>query len=323
MTSLDSLDRMTTDSTKFVSVIMAARNAADTIGEAIASVLAQTHSSFELLICDDASTDATASVLDAVSDPRIKIVRNLSQLGPGASRDLAMSGSTAPWIAFIDADDAWEPVRLQAMLQAAESHGVDLVFDNIMTCRTGTDGRLSPFRKIRRPGVFGAEGTSVAISPTQLVGSERLICQPLFTRRLLTNTGARHSRHPYGEDTFFLLKLLSGRPALAYLPGAMYLYRLSNDSASNNPDRFRLLLEILYDSLPEFRLDSAMHGELERKIARLERQGRELELKRALKQLDFPKALRIFVRSPRTLLDVAGHAFRVQAWRVMAAIGRH
>ena len=48
-----------TSSSKFVSVIMAAYNAEETIEAAIRSILLQTHDNFELIICDDASTDNT------------------------------------------------------------------------------------------------------------------------------------------------------------------------------------------------------------------------------------------------------------------------
>src|ERR1035437_5216499 len=56
-----------------VTVLMAAHNAADFIGQAVESVLAQTYEHFELLVVVDGSTDSTAELVRSCADPRVKL----------------------------------------------------------------------------------------------------------------------------------------------------------------------------------------------------------------------------------------------------------
>src|SRR5690606_165698 len=113
-----------------VSVVMPAYNAAGTLLESVRSVLSQSMSELELIVCDDASTDATSELLKTIDDPRLKYIRNLSNLGPGASRDNAIDQASAPWIALIDADDVWLPKRLERLLEAAQEAPDRLIFDD-------------------------------------------------------------------------------------------------------------------------------------------------------------------------------------------------
>ncbi|HEX4352735.1 MAG TPA: glycosyltransferase family 2 protein, partial [Polyangiales bacterium] len=75
----------------FVSVLMPVYNPGRFLAEAIESVLAQTHSAFELIAIDDASTDGSADVLRAFAerDPRVKVFRQPQNLGIVAARNRA------------------------------------------------------------------------------------------------------------------------------------------------------------------------------------------------------------------------------------------
>ncbi|MGH8224077.1 MAG: glycosyltransferase family 2 protein, partial [Woeseiaceae bacterium] len=117
-----------------ISVVMPARNAARTIGEAMRSVLAQSCADLELIVCDDASTDDTRRVAASVADDRVRILEQARNAGPGAARDRAIEAARGEWIAVIDADDAWAPDRLQRLLDAAGADGRRMVFDDILVC---------------------------------------------------------------------------------------------------------------------------------------------------------------------------------------------
>lgn len=102
---------------RLVSVIMPVRNRARLIARAIASVRAQHHTSWELLVVDDGSTDDTAEVVEAIAalDPRVVLVRQ-EQAGVSAARNAGIARARGVAIAFLDSDNVWLPEHLSACL---------------------------------------------------------------------------------------------------------------------------------------------------------------------------------------------------------------
>ena len=99
-----------------VSIIMAAYNAIDHIGESIQSVLHQTYQNWELIICDDASEDGTWDFLDTLDDDRIHLSRNDKNMGASRSRNECLAAANGDFIAVLDADDIWHPEKLEVQL---------------------------------------------------------------------------------------------------------------------------------------------------------------------------------------------------------------
>lgn len=105
-----------------VTVVMPAYEASAFVGDAIRSVLAQTYRSFELLVVDDGSTDATAEVARNASagDPRVHVT-SVAHAGPARARNVALAAARGRVLAFLDADDAWEPDHLATMVPALDA----------------------------------------------------------------------------------------------------------------------------------------------------------------------------------------------------------
>lgn len=101
-----------------VSVIMPAFNAESTIAESIKSVLNQTYTDWELIIINDNSTDNTYSVVEQYSQNDTRIITRSINENRGVSfvRNLAISLSSAKFIAFLDSDDLWHPLKLEIQL---------------------------------------------------------------------------------------------------------------------------------------------------------------------------------------------------------------
>jgi glycosyltransferase involved in cell wall biosynthesis len=103
-------------STPLVSVVMAAKDYARFLPAAVESVVAQTVADWELLVIDDGSTDATpAAVRPYLADPRVKYVRS-DRLGQSRAKNLGIGLSRGRFVAFLDADDAWRPTKLEKQL---------------------------------------------------------------------------------------------------------------------------------------------------------------------------------------------------------------
>jgi glycosyltransferase involved in cell wall biosynthesis len=96
--------------------------------ETIDSVLAQTWADFEYVIVDNRSTDTTAEIAQkaAAMDDRVRVVSELEQ-GISPARNHGVRVTTAPLIAFVDADDVWEPTFLQRAAAALEAAPCEVV----------------------------------------------------------------------------------------------------------------------------------------------------------------------------------------------------
>ncbi|WP_172461760.1 glycosyltransferase family 2 protein [Dyella jiangningensis] len=125
-----------------VSVVMPAYNAQAYIRGAVLSVLSQSYASWELLIVDDASTDGTAALVDALAaaDDRIRVIHAEVNAGVAAARNTAMAAARGSHIAFLDSDDAWHSSKLEWQMRHMEETGSRVCYAPYD--RVGEDGRL-------------------------------------------------------------------------------------------------------------------------------------------------------------------------------------
>ena len=113
---------MTATAAPRVSVLLAVHNGADYLPAAIDSILGQTFTDFELLIVDDASTDATPSVIGACRDPRVRVVRNDTNLGLTRSLNRGLALARGALVARQDADDVSHRERLGKQARFLDAH---------------------------------------------------------------------------------------------------------------------------------------------------------------------------------------------------------
>lgn len=97
--------------TPLISVIMPLYNAERFVGESIENVLRQTVGDFELIVIDDASTDASAEIARAYAakDDRIVLMHNELNSGAARTRNRALDAARGKFITFMDADDLCSP----------------------------------------------------------------------------------------------------------------------------------------------------------------------------------------------------------------------
>jgi len=88
-----------------ISVVLPVYNGAASLEEAVTSILQQTYANFELIIVNDASTDATSEILQKFDDCRIRLITNPTNLGLTKSLNIGINAARAPYIARMDADD--------------------------------------------------------------------------------------------------------------------------------------------------------------------------------------------------------------------------
>jgi glycosyltransferase involved in cell wall biosynthesis len=105
-----------------VSVLMTTWNGAAFIAEAIASVLAQSFTDFELIVVDDGSTDETGQVLAGIGDRRLRVLRQAMNGGVVAARNVGFAAARGRYVAALDHDDLSHPQRLARQVAYLEAH---------------------------------------------------------------------------------------------------------------------------------------------------------------------------------------------------------
>ncbi|MFZ4435099.1 MAG: glycosyltransferase family A protein [Flavobacterium psychrophilum] len=98
----------------FFSVIIPVYNKERFLEKTINSVLNQSFTNFELLLINDGSTDNSLALLNQFTDKRIRLISQTNQ-GVSAARNLGIQEAKSPYLAFLDADDIWEPDHLETM----------------------------------------------------------------------------------------------------------------------------------------------------------------------------------------------------------------
>ncbi|MFW7420205.1 glycosyltransferase family 2 protein [Vagococcus fluvialis] len=108
-----------------VSIIMPTFNSIEFVEETIISILNQTYENWELLICDDMSTDGTVEFIENSfkSENRIKIYSTKKNSGAAVARNISLDNALGRYIAFIDSDDIWLSTKLEKQIKFMEKNG--------------------------------------------------------------------------------------------------------------------------------------------------------------------------------------------------------
>jgi glycosyltransferase involved in cell wall biosynthesis len=113
-----------------ITAVIPAYNCQRWLGAAIESCLTQTRPPDEILVMDDASTDATCAV--ARGYPGVRVIENAVNVGQAANRNRAVAAARSAYIAFLDADDLWLPHKLERQLGAlARDSGAAIVMTHV------------------------------------------------------------------------------------------------------------------------------------------------------------------------------------------------
>ena len=104
-----------------VSVVIPLFEKGPYVARAVQSVLRQTMSPREIIIVDDGSTDNGPRIVQAINDPRIRLIRQRNA-GVSAARNNGIAACDTPWVALLDADDEWKPGFLGAIAARSLRH---------------------------------------------------------------------------------------------------------------------------------------------------------------------------------------------------------
>jgi glycosyltransferase involved in cell wall biosynthesis len=201
-----------------VSVVIPVHNGAGTVARALESALAQRHPAVEVVVADDGSTDDTRVVAGRYGD-RVRVVTQPNR-GAAAARNLGICEARGEFLAFLDADDLWEPGALE--LQAAA-----------MSASPTPDVVLGHVRLAVRPE---AAGGFVPAGPPYVSYS---IDGALFRRSVFDRVGTFDPALRFGEDVDWFLRAREAGIPMSVLPETTLVYRRhgGNMTAGKDPSQ--------------------------------------------------------------------------------------
>jgi glycosyltransferase involved in cell wall biosynthesis len=202
----------------FFSVIVPAYNAAAYLGEALASVAAQSQADFECIVIDDGSTDATAEIARSCGDQRFRVISIHHGGSPGRARNIGINAATGSYVAFLDADDLWAPEKLRRFYDHLQTSGATLVFSNGFAVDERGD-RVSELLSRRMKPVFPPRDPLLVLTNILPVAS-------VAVRRTVVLA------HPFSEDPamrgaedYILWLKINASHELHYIGDPLLLYR--------------------------------------------------------------------------------------------------
>lgn len=209
-----------------VSIITPTYNSSSYIESAVTSIINQTYTNWELLIVDDCSSDKTLTIASefAKLDSRITIFRNNKNMGAAAARNLAMSHAKGDFLAFLDSDDIWHPMKLSKQLDFMRKNNIAFSFTS--------------YEVIDRHGVPSGKLIDCASKRVfnykdMLAKKATLGCSTVMLNRLMVGNISMPSIRT-GQDYALWLSILKKGLSAHLLPETLTFYRITPGSISSN-----------------------------------------------------------------------------------------
>ena len=208
-----------------ISVVIPTYNRAELLKNSINSVLTQTYRDFELIVIDDCSADNTTGVLEVIRDERLRVIRNGSNKGIAAVRNIGVTGSRGRYIAFLDDDDEWLPDKLEKQLKIMEDgpESLGCVYSGCLT--TGPDG---------------SEAVSTSIPKYRNKVLNQLLLENFITtsttllkKSCIEKAGLFDEDIPYGEDYDMWIRIAEDFE-FDFTPEPLTKYRIHTNSITKN-----------------------------------------------------------------------------------------
>ena len=202
-----------------VSVVIPTRNRWALLARALASVLGQQGAELEVVIVDEGSTDETPARLAALTDERVRVLRNDSPTGVANARNRGIEAAGGDWVAFLDDDDFWAPDKIRSQLDGCAAAEADYSYTGLVT----TDAPLE-LRRVSAPAP--TEGLERALLGMNVIGAPSSV---MVRRSLLERAGGFDPDFSILADWDLYIRLsAAGRPAACEAPLTAYLTHPTN-----------------------------------------------------------------------------------------------
>jgi glycosyltransferase involved in cell wall biosynthesis len=228
-----------------VTVIIPAYNAMKYLPKTVESVLNQTLTDFEVLIINDGSSDGIVEWASQITDLRVRLISQENQ-GTAAARNTGIVESQGEYIAFLDADDIWEPTKLEKQAQCLDNNPLAGLVD-AWTAFIDENGKLT--------GLVMNHETEGDVYKEVVETCDSSVCcgsSPMIRRSCFDTLGL-FDRESYIEDVDMWIRIAT-RYHYGVVKEPLVKYRMHPNNKSKDCESmlrgFRQLIEKIYSSLP-------------------------------------------------------------------------
>lgn len=227
-----------------VSVIIPAYNAMTFLPETVESVLNQTFTDFEVIVVNDGSSDNVEQWLSEIKDPRVRLISQKNQ-GVSQARNTGILNSRGMYIAFLDADDLWEPTKLEKQVRCLDENAEIGLVDTWIYLIDERGDILFPTGFSYEPGNVWK----------QLLEQNIVLCGSTpMVRRCCFDTVGLFDRELHGAEDWYMWTCIAAHYSFQILKEPLVRYRQHFSSASKNFQMMELnttkAIEKIYESVP-------------------------------------------------------------------------
>lgn len=204
-----------------ISIVVPVYNADEYLDRCLHSVLDQEFSSYEVILVDDGSTDASSLICDRYSstDPRF-VTLHQPNMGVSAARNAGINMAQGEYVMFLDADDALLPYALENMVESVRGEDVVVGGYGVLTCGV-------PSKEVKPVRSFSYRGEEYRrFFEENIIRNCELLDAPwakLFRTKAIRNVRFNESLS-YAEDKLFVFEVLSKANSALTVPHAVYAY---------------------------------------------------------------------------------------------------
>lgn len=249
-----------------LSVIIPVYNACEYLAQALDSVIAQTLDGVEIICIDDGSTDCSLKIVREYQqrDHRIRIVTE-TNAGPALARNNGLKRARGEYVAFLDADDFFEPTLLERLYERAKLDDLDIVIAkyDIYNCKTGNfvENTESFYSNIYDGGVVTSKNEHPDCILQSTTGSA---WNKLFRRAfLLENHITFLEEVKMFEDVYFTVTALAFAERIGSVPDVMIHHRIySEQTRAKMYKKYYNQVPEVYYKIKEFLMKGGMYEPL-------------------------------------------------------------
>ncbi len=228
-----------------VSVVIPAFNSASILESSILSLVNQTLENIEIIIVNDASTDNTKDIAEALENnyPYIKVINLSDNQGVYRARAIGIEKATSEWIGFLDADDYARPDMFKSLLEATELDEVDIVLCEV--------DRVTPERKVISEKVrFNSEGVcdhKIFERFCKFEFGTNALWNKLYRASLVKRWGTieHRVRQDINEDALINIGCFHDARSVYLLKRPLYEYVFNPDGVTSKMDRSSAFLSMI------------------------------------------------------------------------------